>query len=131
MTEYTSLDVSRRLTGAGFDVDSDGTYQQDPFGEDKGGWQLYRGHETCRYNPNVILAYRADTLMEWLMEKGLDVLVGRRKGRVYAIARCPNPIDDNLSSRHGYTCYGDKIPDAFGEVVLALLAKEAEHGKQG
>jgi hypothetical protein len=106
MTEYTSLDVSRRLAEAGFKAEER---------------HLVKMVEDGRGGAADIWGYRTDTLMEWLAERGMITYLAKSsKGFHVAYA---------LTGVWLWTANADAktIPDSLGEVVLAVLAKEAEH----
>lgn len=96
MSEYTSLDVSTRLLRAGFVDDSD---------------DLYAGIG--------MPAYRADTLLVWLLEKGVGVYIDKKNGVDYVY-----PYGADAKS-----VTAPALPDALGEVILQVVAKEIPYSK--
>jgi len=129
MIEYTSLDISRRLAEAGFKEATEYGY-----------WNLGTtpiGSAISRHNANfgprdtrlICCAFRADTLMEWLTGRGYWVKVYPKVQADCVVSAGHYPI--RFRGRDQVTGHGANTPDALGEVVLAVLAKETEHGKQG
>lgn len=101
MIEYTSLDVSKRLAEAGFEG------RVDAIATDSG---------------KIVRRHRADTLMEWLLSHGDSIEI------------TPDLDGFNVTywvKHDDYNGINIFLPDALGEVVLKVLAKEAEHDKQG
>jgi hypothetical protein len=116
MTEYTSLDVSRRLADAGFEGEPSAWWQRWP--DETVGWSI-GSYDT--YATVHICSYRADTLMEWLVARGWDISIGKPHDKVLVDAA-------SMKLNQRIPTDADTIPDALGEVILAVLAKEAEHG---
>ena len=107
MTEYTSLDISKRLAEAGFRCD------------DK---HLLKMTEDGRGGVENIWGYRSDTLMKWLLDYGNSIEVA-----------CE---DDEFKVAYWFKHedYSDTdiaLPNVLGKLVLMVFAKwkEAEHGK--
>jgi hypothetical protein len=102
MTKYTSLDISKRLKAAGFHIKGDSIHWEPGIKFTDSGGNIRR--------------YRADTLLEWLLERGVGVYLDRENGVDYVY---PYGAD-----AHSITA--SSLPDALGEIVLEVLARERE-----
>jgi len=109
-SKYTSLDVSRRLMDAGFKADIDG---QHVVGD--GLDPLPPVDNSLAMNTERVPSYRTDTLMEWLLGRRVALFVDRRMDAYYVY-----PFHE------GDDCFAfGSLPNALGEVVLEVLAREA------
>lgn len=140
MSEYTSLEVSKRLAEGGFEVTPpDAMWGYDTITKE---WRI----DTWYYTINKRRAYRADTLLAWLMTKGFfshraaTIQVAYRAVRV---GKALDPIsstsvrqDEKWVGHYfvtalngsGYrTAEGkaDTIPDALAEAVLQVLRAQS------
>lgn len=118
MIEYASMEVSKLLVQAGFDkqpgADVDGFYT------DEGDGLLKSGRDDplppLDQDGVVVLehwpAYRADTLLSWLLHRGVSVTttVGGG-GFIYATVNY-------------HTMSGDTVADALGKTVAYALGVE-------
>ena len=95
MSEYTSLDTSMRLAKAGFVETSDDRYAI--VGTD---------------------AYRADTLLAWLLAKDIDCWVWHNTKRTIAAQGRSSP--DLCKQGKAAT-----LPDALAELVIKVLEVKA------
>ena len=104
MSEYTSLDMSKRLQAAGFKAEPDTRYEKvDGLGDSIGY--------------DSVSAYRADTLLEWLLSHGDSIEV------------TPDLDGFNCTfwkGHHDYNGISIFLPDALGELILQVM--EDEHG---
>lgn len=126
MTEYTSLEVSKRLAGAGFDAvpnalwDATGGENDEPIIVSFPRW---------KDDKNLCRAYRSDTLLDWLMHKPLfslrthSVDVKARGVRIVATGECELRLFVTATLGSGKTLEGDAptLPDALAEVILKVL----------
>lgn len=97
MSEYTSLDLSKRLATTGFSETSDD-----------------------RYNDAGTIptdAYRSDTLLAWLVKGGYQVAVGHSYDKKRYTAFYTNEKGEQNTRRE----LADTIPDALAEVVMKVL----------
>jgi hypothetical protein len=84
MTEHTSVEISKRLAEAGFEVTPpDAMWGIDPITKE---WRI----DTWYYAINERRAYRADTLLTWLLDKGVGVYIDRKNGVVIKIKEADN-----------------------------------------
>jgi hypothetical protein len=111
MTEYTSLEVSKRLAGAGFDAvpnalwDATGGENDEPIIVSFPRWKDDK--DLCR-------AYRSDTILMWLIERGWDISIGRPRDKVLIDAA-------SMKANVRFAVEGDTLPDALAEVILKVL----------
>jgi len=68
----------------------------------------------------ICAAPTAGELMQWLVAKGWDISIGKPHDKVLVDAA-------SMKLNQRIPTDADTIPDALGEVILAVLAKEAEH----
>lgn len=104
MTEYTSLDISKCLAEAGFKME-DGHMLAAIIEDKKGGAQN-------------LWSYRSDTLLSWLLSHGDSIEI------------TPDLEGFNVTywvKHDDYNGINIFLCDALGEVILAVLAKEAKH----
>ena len=98
MSEYTSLEVSKRLADAGFNETSDD-----------------------RYNDAGTIptdAYRADTLLAWLLTKGWRCDEQYRDSKCYVLA----DLYGDYSPIHRHEeASAPTLPDALAEVVMKVI----------
>ena len=119
MSEYTSLDISRCLAEAGFEAPEGFDTVGYPFKwleRTPGDADLVEGWHGVE-SGNGPIAYRADTLMEWLLARGfISSIISYPDGTKveYTAKGIWKDIDGNALT----------LPDSLGEVVLAVLAKE-------
>lgn len=99
MSEYTSPEVSKRLAVAGFQNEKK------------------REYDGLRY------CYRSDTLLMWLLESG-EVRI--HKCLKFYRVQWLHWHDEKSGIRHD--CDAATLPDALGEVVMKVLAREADNG---
>jgi len=120
MTEYTSLGVSRRLAEAGFKAEPDAGVWS---GESGCYHYCYQLNDATDWS-HMARAYRAGTLMEWLLENGLYFDRIEHHSVEGFIVRFQDANPNHVCPLEAIE---DTLCDALGEVVLAVLAKEAEH----
>jgi len=118
MSEYTSLEMSRRLSEAKFRivekqcVAADGCYSGDPkygieFRGDGDSTKFLRGETEADFH---YAAYRADTLLSWLLQRGFfEYLMGAKAS--FSLTGCNGLIEVE----------GHNLPDLLGGVVLQVL----------
>ena len=97
MSEYTSLPVSKRLAAAGFNETSDD-----------------------RYNDAGTIptdAYRADTLLSWLVGRGYQVAVGHSYDKKRYTVFYTNEKGEPSTRRE----LADTIADALAKAVMKVL----------
>lgn len=97
MSEYTSLPVSKRLADAGFNETSDDRYN------DAGAIPTD--------------AYRADTLLSWLIDMGYQVAVGHSYHKKGYTAFYTNEKGEPSTRRE----LADTIADALAKAVMKVL----------
>jgi hypothetical protein len=131
MTEYTSLEVSKRLAEEGFDgiggFDNVG-YPFKWLERAPGDADLVEGWHGAESGDGPI-AYRSDTLLDWLMHKPLfslrthSVDVKARGVRIVATGECELRLFVTATLGSGKTLEGDAptLPDALAEVILKVL----------
>lgn len=123
MIEYASMEVSKLLVQAGFDkqpgADVDGFYT------DEGDGLLPHGNDPLpRLDQDgvVILdhypAYRADTLLAWLLEHGLSIDHIEHHSVDGFIVRF---MDASLAHVCPLEAIEDTLPDALGKIVAQVL----------
>jgi len=119
-TDYTSLDVSRRLAEAGFKAEYDGRCWIHTDNERLAG--SFLGYRTANSTENVIAdAYRADTLLSWLLERGFfEYIMASVSGEV-TVSFNDSKFLTGIIERKAKT-----LPDALGEVAIVVLAREAK-----
>ena len=103
MIEYTSLDISKRLAEAGFKAEER---------------RLVKMVEDARGGTADIWGYRADVLLSWLLSHGDSIEI------------TPDLDGFNVTywvKHEDYNGINIFLCDALGEVILNVLAKEAEH----
>lgn len=98
MTEYTSLEISKRLRDANFRIGGDTTHWEAGVKFTDPGENMWR--------------YRSDTLLAWLLKKGIGVYIDK-KGDTYYI------YDFDATSTDSYIAAS--LPDVLAEVVLNVL----------
>jgi hypothetical protein len=119
MTEYTSLEISRRLAEAGFKIRGDAVAWDPGVNFKDSGEQFWR--------------YRADTLLAWLLNAPR---FSKRPWTIH-IAVVGEMAEDGTWKREYRTAAGcgdgseictfaPTLPDALGEVVIKV--KEADNG---
>lgn len=120
-TDYTSLDVSKRLASAGFKEEYNGRCWIHADNERLAG--SFLGYRTANSTENVIAdAYRADTLLMWLLERGFfEYIMASVSGEV-TVSFNDSVFLTGIIERHANT-----LPDALAEVAMVVLAKEAEY----
>ena len=128
MTEYTSLEVSKRLAGAGFDAvpnalwDATGGENDEPIIVSFPRW---------KDDKNLCRAYRSDTLLAWLMKKdagkvaesmGLRTLCENgRYGYVQIDVLDSGEWNVSLFRPIEVRVTAPTLPDALAEVILKVL----------
>lgn len=116
MTEYTSLEVSKRLYEAGFDgmggFDNVG-YPFKWLERTSGDADLVEGWHGVESGDGPI-AYRSDTLLAWLLAKDIDCWVWHNTNHTIA---AQGRGSANFC-KHGKAA---TLPDALAEVVLKVL----------
>ncbi len=116
MTEYTSLEVSKRLAEAGFDgiggFDNVG-YPFKWLERAPGDADLVEGWHGAESGDGPI-AYRSDTLLAWLMTRGWDISIGMPHNKILVDAA-------SMKSNMRFAVEGDTLPDALAEVVMKVL----------
>jgi hypothetical protein len=128
MTEYTSLEVSKRLAGAGFKEEQD--TDKGWFSTPASGESLF--YYTSAYCPNdlehIAYAYRSDTLLAWLLNKPI---FSKRPWSIH-IAVVAEMADNGKWERRyrmaadcgdgSEICtFAPTLPDALGEVVMRVM----------
>jgi len=114
MTEYTSLDISRRLAGAGFKAEVDAGV----WGGESGCFHYQETLNGATDWSHMARAYRADTLLAWLLSHGDSIEI------------TPDLEGFNVTywvKHDDYNGINIFLCDALGEVILAVMAKEAKH----
>ena len=108
MSEYTSLEVSKRLAEAGFKAEHEKNwYLNFPYKGDNGLYDV-------SYNPNIkqAPAYRSDTLLAWLLSHGDSIEI------------TPDLDGFNCTFWKGHDDYNGIsifLPDALAELVLKVM----------
>lgn len=124
MTEYTSIEVSKRLAEAGFSAETDMQHQDITIGDKIEGLPHVR-----EFSLQGTPAYRVDVLLDWLMHKPLFSL---RTHSVDVKARAVQMVGKKdmelrlfvtATLGSGKTLMADAatLPDALAEVVMKVL----------
>lgn len=123
-TDYTSLDVSRRLVGAGFKEEYNGRCWIHTDNERLAG--SFLGYRTANSTENVIAdAYRADILLVWLLERGrIEEIFENVENKTVVSFEDIRYLTGIIGG------VAKTLPDALGEVVLKLLAWEARRDNE-
>jgi hypothetical protein len=123
MTDYTSLEISRRLAEAGFCDIPDRQWVKIDYGQC--GIQPTLVENDIAHlmleSARIANAYRADTLLAWLLDKGWDIDIGQlhKLNDKVVIDAVLSGTNQNIATE------GSTLCDALGEVVIKV--READH----